>query len=169
MFGNYHGLDPGSEAGETQQSHRDYNIDMVYTGNISLNAKGFSDIIEITDDLAEIVRLSGIKNGIAIAFTPGSTCSVTSMEYEPGAVEDLKRVINLIAPEDGMYKHNERWDDGNGFSHVRAALMKPSLSVPVIDGKLALGRWQQIVFMDFDNRERSRELIVQVMGDGIAG
>ncbi len=141
---------------------------MVYTGNISLNAKGFSDIIEITDDLSEIVRLSGIASGVAVLFTPGSTCSLTAMEYEPGAVEDLKGVINLIAPEDGMYKHNERWDDGNGFSHVRAALMKPSLSVPIIDAKLTLGRWQQIVFMDFDNRPRSREIIVQVIGDPIA-
>ena len=137
---------------------------MVYTGEISLSARGFSDVIDVTDEAASIVERSGVTSGVAVFFARGSTCSVTTMEFEPGAVEDLKRALNHIAPEDATYRHNERWDDGNGFSHVRAALMKPSISVPVIDGRLSLGRWQQIVFLDFDNRERTRQLMVQVVG-----
>jgi secondary thiamine-phosphate synthase enzyme len=138
---------------------------MVYTGTISLKARGFSDVIDVTADVASVVEGSGIREGIAVVFTQGSTCSVTTIEYEPGAVDDLKRALNHIAPEDATYKHNERWNDGNGFSHVRSALMKPSISIPVMEGRLALGTWQQIVFLDFDNRERERELIVQVQGE----
>lgn len=138
---------------------------MVYSGFISLSSKGYCDIIDITSDVVSIVGLSGITDGIAVIFTRGSTCAVTTIEFEPGAVDDLKRVINLIAPEDATYRHNERWGDGNGFSHVRAALMKPSISVPLIAGELTLGQWQQVVFVDFDNRQRTRELVVQVIGE----
>lgn len=138
---------------------------MVYTGTITLSAKGFCDIINITDDVASIVDRAGIEAGVAVVFAHGSTCSVTTIEYEPGVVEDLRRAINLIAPEDMTYRHNERWGDGNGFSHVRSALMKPSISVPVIGGKLYLGTWQQVVFLDFDNKVRNRELAVQVIGE----
>lgn len=138
---------------------------MVYTGTISLDARGFCDVIDVTEEVASVLNSSGIVHGMALVFTRGSTCSVTTIEYEPGAVEDLRRAINMIAPEDASYKHNERWGDGNGFSHVRAALMKPSLSVPVKEGGLMLGTWQQIVFLDFDNRERRRELTVQIVGE----
>ena len=138
---------------------------MVYNGTISLKARGFSDVIDITGDVSTVVESSGIREGIAVVFTRGSTSSVTTIEFEPGAVDDLKRALNHIAPQDATYRHNERWGDGNGFSHVRSALMKPSISIPVIEGALALGTWQQIVFLDFDNRERSRELIVQVVGE----
>ena len=106
-----------------------------------------------------------MRTGVAVVFARGSTCSVTCIEFESGAVQDLKRALEKLAPQDASYKHNERWDDGNGFSHVRAALMKPSISVPVINGELALGTWQQIVFLDFDNRERTRKLLVQVQGE----
>jgi len=138
---------------------------MVYTGTISLESRGFCHVLDITEDVESVVGSSGVAEGVAVVFTRGSTCSVTTIEYEPGAVEDLRRALNHIAPEDASYRHNERWGDGNGFSHVRSALMKPSLSIPVIGGKLSLGTWQQIVFLDFDNRERTRELIVQVMGE----
>jgi len=138
---------------------------MVYTGNISLEARGFCDVIDVTADAASAVDASGVREGIAVVFTRGSTSSVTTIEYEPGAVADLKRALDQIVPEDAEYRHNQRWGDGNGFSHVRSALMKPSISIPVIEGRLALGTWQQIVFLDFDNRQRSRELIVQVMGE----
>lgn len=138
---------------------------MVYSGSISLSARGYCDIIDITPEVISIAGRSGITDGVAVIFARGSTCAVTTLEYEPGAVDDLKRAINLIAPEDATYRHNERWGDGNGFSHVRAALMKPSISLPLMAGELSLGTWQQVVFMDFDNRERTRELVVQVIGE----
>ena len=120
---------------------------------------------DITAEVVRVVADSGLKEGIACVFCKGSTGAITTIEYEPGAVGDLKRAIEKIAPEDDHYDHNARWGDGNGFSHVRAALMKPSVTVPVSDGQMALGTWQQIVFIDFDNRPRSRELIVQVVGE----
>jgi secondary thiamine-phosphate synthase enzyme len=138
---------------------------MVHTGTIRLKARGFSDIIDITGDVAGVLAGSGIGAGSVTVFCRGSTGAITTIEYEPGAVADLKRAIEKLAPEDAHYDHNERWGDGNGFSHVRAALMKPSLTVPVIGGEMALGTWQQIVFIDFDNRPRSREILVQVVGE----
>jgi secondary thiamine-phosphate synthase enzyme len=135
------------------------------TGNISLETKGFCDTIDITANVAAIVEGSGISDGLVTVFCRGSTGAVTTIEYEPWVVDDLRRAIEKIAPSDAHYEHDKRWGDGNGFSHVRAALMKPSLSVPVIGGEMALGTWQQIVFIDFDNRDRRRSLIVQVTGD----
>ena len=98
-------------------------------------------------------------------FCSGSTGSITTIEYESGVIKDLQKAIERIVPSKGAYEHDKRWGDGNGFSHVRAALMKPSLTIPLIKGKLSLGTWQQIVFMDFDNRGREREIVVQVMGE----
>lgn len=138
---------------------------MVKTTEIQIDTKGFTDIIDITESVASAVEGASVKNGLVTVFCPGSTAAVTTIEYEPGVVEDLKRTIELIAPSTAHYEHNRRWGDGNGFSHVRAALMKPSLSVPVINGEMVLGTWQQIVFIDFDNRRRRRRLIIQVVGD----
>lgn len=138
---------------------------MVHTHTITLSTRGFSDIIDITGEAASIVERTGVKNGLVTVFCTGSTGAVTTIEYESGAVSDLKRAIEKIAPADIPYAHNERWGDGNGFSHVRAALMKPSLAIPLAGGRLALGTWQQVVFIDFDNRPRKREVIVQVMGE----
>ena len=138
---------------------------MICTETISLNTKGFTDIIDITDKVASFLQTSKIENGLITVFCTGSTGAITTIEYESGVINDLKKAIEKIAPSNIPYEHDKRWGDGNGFSHVRAALMKPSLSIPVIRGELALGTWQQIVFIDFDNRGRQRELIVQVMGE----
>jgi secondary thiamine-phosphate synthase enzyme len=137
---------------------------VVFSDTFSLKTKGFSDVIDITGEVAGITARSGISDGLVTVFCRGSTGSVTTIEYEPGVVGDLKRAIEKIAPSDIPYEHDRRWGDGNGFSHVRAALMKPSLSIPLVDGGLALGTWQQVVFIDFDNRPRQREIFLQVVG-----
>ncbi|MDH4266828.1 MAG: secondary thiamine-phosphate synthase enzyme YjbQ [Deltaproteobacteria bacterium] len=138
---------------------------MVLSDAISLSTKGFCDIQDITSSIAATVSKSKIQNGIVTVFCPGSTGAVTTIEYEGGVLEDLKKAVERIAPSNIPYAHDRRWGDGNGFSHVRATLLGPSLTVPVTDGKLALGTWQQIVFIDFDNRSRQRKIVVQVMGE----
>jgi secondary thiamine-phosphate synthase enzyme len=138
---------------------------MVFTETFSLSAKGFCDIIDVTGKVVAAVGRSGIANGLATVFCPGSTCSLTAIEYETGVLRDLANVIERIVPSNVPYEHDRRWGDGNGFSHVRSALLKPSFSVPLVNRNLALGTWQQIVFIDFDNRERRREIIVQVVGE----
>lgn len=115
--------------------------------------------------MQQIIKESSIANGLLTVFCPGSTGAITTVEYESGVLQDLKQALERIAPADIPYKHDERWGDGNGFAHVRAALMKPSLSIPLVSGKMTLGTWQQVVFIDFDNRERHREIVVQVMGE----
>jgi len=138
---------------------------MIVTETISINTKGFCDIIDINSHVLSIVKRSLIANGLVTIFCPGSTGSITTIEYESGVLQDLKDALERIAPSDIPYEHNERWGDGNGFSHVRAALMKPSLTVPLVNGNLTLGTWQQVVFIDFDNRGRHRDIIVQIIGD----
>jgi secondary thiamine-phosphate synthase enzyme len=138
---------------------------MTFSDTISLKTKGFTDIIDITAMVGSVLERSGIRQGLLTVFCKGSTGAITTIEFETGVINDLKKAIERIAPSNIPYEHDKRWGDGNGFSHVRAALMKPSLSVPVIDGKLALGTWQQLVFIDFDNRTRSRDIIVQVVGE----
>jgi secondary thiamine-phosphate synthase enzyme len=137
---------------------------MLFSDTIEINTKGFSDTIDITEKVTTIAEKSGIGNGLVTVFCKGSTGTVTTIEYEPGVIKDLQRVLEKIAPSNVPYEHDKRWGDGNGFSHVRAALMKPSLSIPLIDKKLFLGTWQQIVFIDFDNRARHRTIVVQIMG-----
>jgi secondary thiamine-phosphate synthase enzyme len=138
---------------------------MIFSETISLSTKGFSDIIDITDHVDTVLRHSKIENGLVTVFCPGSTGAVTTIEYESGVIRDLQKAIEKIAPSNIPYEHDRRWGDGNGFSHVRAALMKPSLTIPLIKGRLSLGTWQQIVFIDFDNRRRERNILVQVMGE----
>jgi secondary thiamine-phosphate synthase enzyme len=138
---------------------------MFFTDTISLSTKGFSDTIDITGKVTKIVQLSGIKNGLVTVFCKGSTGSITTIEYESGVIKDLQKVLEKIVPSNIPYEHDKRWGDGNGFSHVRAALMKPSLTVPLFMHQLMLGTWQQIVFMDFDNRNRQREIIVHIIGE----
>src|SRR3989304_3029014 len=121
---------------------------MVLSDAISCSTKGFCDIQDITPSVSAIVSRSKIKNGTVTVFCPGSTGAVTTIEYESGVLEDLKKAIERIAPSDIPYAHDQRWGDGNGYSHVRAALLGPSLTVPIIRGALALGTWQQIVFID---------------------
>ena len=138
---------------------------MVITETISLSTKGFSDVLDINGKVAKIAEDSGIQNGMVNVFCSGSTGSITTIEYESGVINDLKKALEKIVPSNIPYEHDKRWGDGNGFSHVRAALMKPSLTIPLVKGKLTLGTWQQIVFIDFDNRGRNRDIIVQVMGE----
>ena len=138
---------------------------MVVTTLIEVQTRGNADLIDLTDQAAAAVRDSGVRNGIATLFSPSSTCALTTIEYEPGALADLTRLFDEIAPPEREYRHNARWGDMNGHSHLRAALLGPSLTVPVVEGQLSLGTWQQIVFCDFDNRPRRRELVVQILGE----
>ncbi len=134
---------------------------MHYSSTIDLKSRGFSDVIDITAQVESVVNKSGIKDGLATVFVPGSTASITTIEFEPGVVGDLKDALERLVPSDIAYAHDARWGDGNGFSHVRAALMKPGLTVPVVEARLTLGTWQQVVFVDFDNKGRSRRVVVQ--------
>jgi secondary thiamine-phosphate synthase enzyme len=138
---------------------------MIHSETISLSTKGFSDIIDITHHVDGIISRSGIDNGLVTVFCPGSTGAITTIEYESGVLSDLQKAIEKIAPSNIPYEHDKRWGDGNGFSHVRAALIKPSLSIPLAQGRLALGTWQQIVFIDFDNRKRNRNILVHIIGE----
>jgi secondary thiamine-phosphate synthase enzyme len=124
-----------------------------------------TDLHDVTADVTSAVAESGVRQGTVTIFTPGATAGVTTIEYETGCLKDLRRALDLLAPTDGDYDHNLRWGDGNGYSHVRAALIGPSLTVPVVDGAPLLGTWQQIIVCDFDNRPRTRKILVQVQGE----
>ncbi len=137
----------------------------VKTRNMSLATRGNADMIDITDQVASIVVETGLQDGIVTIFCPSSTSGLTTIEYEPGALSDLKRLFEQIAPVNQEYQHNQRWHDGNGHSHLRAALLGASLTVPFTNASLTLGTWQQIIYVDFDNRPRSRELVLQLIGD----
>jgi secondary thiamine-phosphate synthase enzyme len=137
----------------------------VKLNHIFLTTRGNTDIIDITQKVIEGVKAAGLMNGLVTVFCPSSTSGVTTLEYEPGVQQDLKRIFDEIVPAQETYRHDEAWHDGNGHSHVRAALLKASLTVPLVNGLLTLGTWQQIVFIDFDIRPRKREIIVQVMGE----
>ncbi len=137
----------------------------VKTETIKLDTKGHADILDITDRVAALVNGSNLKDGIATIFCPSSTSALTTIEYESGALNDLKRLFDEIIDPKRHYDHNARWGDGNGHSHVRAALLKASLTVPFVNGRLTLGTWQQIIYVDFDNRPRRRELILQMIGE----
>jgi secondary thiamine-phosphate synthase enzyme len=138
---------------------------MVKTERIGISTKGECDIIDITNQVQSKIGASGIDNGTVTVFVTGSTAGVTTIEYEPGLVSDFQSLWSRLAPKNLNYAHNERWEDGNGYSHIRASLLGASLVVPFSDKKLALGTWQQIVLVDFDNRPRSRKLILQIMGE----
>ena len=127
---------------------------------LKFSTQGFNEIRDVTPDVQKAVGKAGVREGVAHLFVAGSTAALTTIEYEPGALRDLKRALDQIAPMDAEYAHNEAWGDGNGYAHLRAALLKPSLCVPIQDGKLALGTWQQIILMDFDNRPRERKVLL---------
>ena len=131
--------------------------------HIVVKTTGKTDIIDLTPKVMQEMRRSGVRSGAVTLFIPGSTAALTTIEYESGAVQDLKQAIERMVPEDLYYAHNERWGDGNGYAHVRAALLGPSLHIPVIEGKMTLGTWQQIVLLDFDNRPRERHIILQIL------
>jgi len=134
----------------------------MHRSEITIETRGECDVIDITPALQEALRVAGGGDGTAHCFTPGATAAVTAIEFEPGAVRDFQEAIERFAPRDGFYHHNERWGDGNGFSHLRAALLGPSMSVPIEKGRLLLGTWQQIVLVDFDNRPRSRRVVLTI-------
>jgi len=138
---------------------------MVYTGRVHLSTQGNTEMRDLSTEVRRVITDSGVHAGIATLFTPSSTSALTTIEFEPGALDDLRRALDEIAPPGRDYRHNLRWDDGNGHAHLRAALLGPSLSVPIVDGQLALGTWQQVLFIDFDVRPRQREIVVQVVGE----
>jgi secondary thiamine-phosphate synthase enzyme len=137
----------------------------VKSGSISISTKGKDDVVDITSKVAESISASKIRSGLVNVFVSGSTASVTTIEYEPGLVRDIKALGERLAPSDDEYSHNDTWGDGNGHSHIRASVIGPSLTVPFVNGKMALGTWQQIVVIDHDTRSRSRDITVQIIGE----
>ncbi len=134
-------------------------------GRIKVDTKGSGDLVNITHDLSRILDDSGLTNGTMTVFISGSTAGITTFEYEPGLIKDLKEFYEKVAPSGVHYHHNDTWGDANGFSHVRATLTGPSLTIPFEEGRLLLGTWQQVVLAEFDNRPRKREVVVHVMGE----
>lgn len=128
------------------------------------STQGFCDVIDLTAKITAQVRDAGIKDGLLTLFVSGSTAALSTIEYEPGLVEDLKEFVEKLIPSDRRYHHDDRWGDDNGFSHLRAALFGASLQIPIEHGRLTLGTWQQIILLDFDNRPRTREIVVQLIG-----
>lgn len=137
----------------------------VKTMSIQVSTRGNADIVDITDLVAKAVFESGVNDGVATIFTPSSTSGLTTIEYESGCLSDLRRLFDEIVDPERHYSHNARWGDGNGHSHVRAALIGASFTVPVVDKRLTLGTWQQIILIDFDNRSRKRDLVIQLVGE----
>jgi secondary thiamine-phosphate synthase enzyme len=137
----------------------------VVTRTLELATSGHTQIVDITNRVANLLAESGLKEGLATIFSVGSTTGVTTVEYEPGLMKDLQELFEKLAPEKASYKHEEAWHDGNGYAHVRSSLCKTSLPVPFTGGKLILGTWQQIVFIDFDNRTRQRQIVAQFIGE----
>lgn len=137
----------------------------VTTKAIELQTRGNGDMHDITQAVSSAVRETGLRDGTVTIFCPSSTSALTTIEYESGCISDLQRLFDEIVDPARHYAHNARWGDGNGHSHVRAALLGPSLTVPFVDGRLTLGTWQQVIYVDFDNRSRQRRLVAQVMGE----
>ncbi len=138
---------------------------MIYGKSISILTEGFSDIKDITDEIANIIAVSKIDSGIVTVFMQGSTASVSTVEYEPALAADVRDSLEAIVPHTMHSRHSQTWGDDNGFSHIRATLMGPGITVPFTSGRMKLGTWQQIVVIDHDNRPRSRKIFVQVMGE----
>jgi len=138
---------------------------MIVNRRFDLSTQGNGHILDITDDVVRQVESSGLGNGIVTLFTPSSTSALTTIEYEPGVVQDVQQFFDRAVPPDIEYQHHLRWGDGNGHSHVRHALLGPSLTIPLLDGRMTLGTWQQIVFVDFDGRPRARSVVVQIIGE----
>ena len=137
----------------------------IITEEIAFNTKGNSDITDITPQVSQKLSGSALTSGSVLVFVPGATGSLTTIEYEPGLEKDMKDALDRLAPREMEYAHNLRWGDGNGHSHIRASILGPSLTIPFTNNKLMLGTWQQIIFIDMDNRARSRKLIVQITGE----
>lgn len=137
----------------------------IVNDTLNFQTRGFNDMKDITGLIDGKLAASGLKNGLAVIFAVGSTAALTTIEHEPGLAKDFSGLMERLAPSDSEYSHDLRWGDGNGFSHVRASLVGPSLTVPFAEGKMRLGTWQQVVFIDFDNRARSRTVALQFQGE----
>ncbi len=139
---------------------------MTHSGRFQVATHGDTQVVDITDEVGKVVSASGIDEGLLVVFVVGSTAGITTTEAEPGLLtHDLKAFYDRIAPSDEYYKHEETWHDDNGHSHVRASALGPSLTVPIVEGRMTLGTWQQIVLLDFDTRGRQREVVVQIVGE----
>jgi secondary thiamine-phosphate synthase enzyme len=137
----------------------------IYHETIKLETNGFPDIIDLSREISAVLSRSGVTDGLLTIFVPGSTAGITTLEYEPGLLKDLPALCEKLAPRGVDYHHDQTWHDGNGFSHLLAALFKPSLTIPLENGSPILGTWQQVVLADFDNRPRSRSIVIQAMGN----
>lgn len=137
----------------------------VVTLAIRLSTQGNADILDITSQVQDAVRESGLISGTVTIFCPSSTSGLTTIEYEPGCLRDIRRLFDEIVPPDREYDHDAAWHDGNGHAHIRAALLKPSLTIPFVNRRMTLGTWQQVIYIDFDNRPRRRELVAQILGE----
>ena len=137
---------------------------IISTKKLTEETQGFCDIIDLTAKVRDQIGQEKIQKGLATLFVSGSTAALTTLEHEPGLVQDLKEFVERLIPSGKKYHHDDRWGDDNGFSHLRASLFGPSLQIPIENGRLLLGTWQQIVLVDFDNRPRTREIVLQIMG-----
>ena len=137
----------------------------IINNRMTISTKGNGDFINISSQLSNLLKDSGLQDGIMTVFVSGSTAGVTTFEYEPGLIRDVKEFYDKVAPSNVHYHHDETWGDANGFSHVRATLTGPSLTIPYEKGKLLLGTWQQVVLVEFDNRPRTRDMVVQIIGE----
>jgi len=137
----------------------------VYREEFYIDTRGEVDIIDLTNKIREIVERSGVKEGLVNIFSPGSTCAISTIEYEPGLLRDLPNILERIAPKDLEYEHHKRWGDYNGHSHIRATLIKSSFTAPISGGRIVLGTWQQVVFIELDVRPRNRRIIVSIIGE----
>ncbi|HXG50253.1 MAG TPA: secondary thiamine-phosphate synthase enzyme YjbQ [candidate division Zixibacteria bacterium] len=137
----------------------------ITTATLTESTSGFCDVVDITGKVTRLIAREKLRSGVATLFVSGSTAALTTIEHEPGLVRDLKELVEKLIPSNRRYHHDERWNDDNGFSHLRASLFGPSLAIPVEDGRPALGTWQQIVLLDFDNRPRTRQIVVQLIGE----
>ncbi len=138
---------------------------MVKTQEIKFNTSGPGDIVDMTTEIQKAVKKSGLSSGTVTVFAPGSTTGITTIEYEPGLLKDLPELMEKLIPSNRPYQHDETWHDGNGFSHLRSALVGSDMTIPFVAGKLTLGTWQQVVFLEFDNRARNRHVILQIIGE----
>jgi len=138
---------------------------VIQTASIELNTRGENDIINITDEIDQLIRRANISEGSVLIFVPGATGAISTIEYEPGLIRDFPEIMETLIPQEKPYHHNQTWHDGNGHSHIRATLIGPSLTVPISSGRPVLGTWQQIVFLEFDNKPHRRNLFVQLTGE----
>jgi secondary thiamine-phosphate synthase enzyme len=137
----------------------------IISNEITKKTKGNCDIVDITSDIMDVMLKTGIKEGLCTVFSVGSTAGITTIEYEPGLLKDIPKLLDKLIPSAVKYHHDDTWGDGNGHAHLRSAIFRTSLSIPIVKGELTLGTWQQVVLIDFDNRSRTRRIVIQILGE----